>query len=127
LGRPSVVLSPDVGAGFEDPCLGRLEIAFPLQMKLEKRQLDVLAVERGGLGVELHVPREPPSLLFQPPCSHGPMTSRFGVAGLVASTRRYVSMAPKRFSASNQPPTVMTAGLMFLIWGRRLRAFQNSS
>ena len=55
------------------------------------------------------------------------MTSVLTAGGLWASMCLYVSRAPKRSSASNQPPTVITAGRMFFRCGRRLRAFQKSS
>ena len=55
LRRPGVVLAPLVGAGLEDPGLGVLVLALALEVVLEERQLDVLAVELGRLGVEADV------------------------------------------------------------------------
>src|SRR5258708_2142084 len=52
-----------------------------------------------------------PSPRFQPPCTHGPITSMLLVLGDFFLTFLYTSSAPKRFSASNQPPTVSTSGL----------------
>ncbi len=72
-------------------------------------------------------PSDEPSCRFHALWTHGPITRTFAAPGLWASTLLYVSRAPKRFSASNHPPTVITAGRMFFKCGRRLRDFQNSS
>ncbi len=45
-------LAPLVRAGLEDPRLRVLGLALALQVVLEERELDLLAVELGGLGVE---------------------------------------------------------------------------
>src|SRR6185312_11122072 len=55
LGRPTRVLAPLVGAGFENPSFRRFECALPLEVKLKERQFDLLAVEISRLGIELNV------------------------------------------------------------------------
>ena len=55
------------------------------------------------------------------------MTRRLLAPGLCRSIDLYVSRAPKRSSASYQPPTVRTAGRIDFRCGRVFRAFQKSS
>ena len=63
----------------------------------------------------------------QLPCVHGPMTMALLAPGLSRSMVWYVLSGPCRSSASNQPPTVSTAGLMFLKCFQSDRACQNAS
>jgi hypothetical protein len=55
------------------------------------------------------------------------MTRWFSVFGLSVRRVRYVRSGPMRSSASYQPPTVRTAGPMFLKCLQMDRAFQKSS
>src|SRR5262249_11839708 len=50
--RPSGILPPMVGSRLEYPGLGMPERSLVLEMEFEERQLDLFAVEVGGLGVE---------------------------------------------------------------------------
>src|SRR4029077_5918930 len=54
-GRPVVERPPLVGPGLEDPGLREVRGVLPFQVLLEERELDAIAEELPGLGVERHV------------------------------------------------------------------------
>jgi len=91
---------------------------FVFQEEVEEGSFDPLAIE--GLpcwAAKCTSARDLPSLRDQPPCTHGPITKVLYELGAVALDVLVHLKRPKRFSASYQPPTVITAGLMFLMSG----------
>src|SRR5262249_40166470 len=65
-----------------------------------------------------------PSPQAQPPCTQGPSTRAFTVAGLYSATDRKILRGPCTSSASNHPPTVITAHFTLRMCAAMLRDFQ---
>src|SRR5579872_1709362 len=63
----------------------------------------------------------------QPPCCHGPITNVFGAIAPFFSTALNNFSGPARSSASNHPPTHITAGFTFFMCGACARGAQYSS
>src|SRR5262249_13552854 len=69
LGRPRIEPPPAVRAGLEHPRLGVLVVALALEVVLEEREEDLLAVELAGLRGERHV-AELVAVAAVPPAVH---------------------------------------------------------
>ena len=148
LRRPGIEVPPLVRAGFEHIGFGEIEffcLAFGVfasavfsllsascfivfEKMLQERQLDILAVI---LATFWRRTRRCPVVAIRPATNRrattGPSPARCRCPGFSRSVSRYVFSVPNKSSASNQPPTVITAACTFFKCGQSVRACQNSS
>src|ERR1019366_6900914 len=68
-GRPSVILPPHVGSGFEDIGFGKLRVTVALQIGLEERELNLLAKVLAGVRREIHK-SQAPAFVARPSAMH---------------------------------------------------------
>ena len=113
-GRPGIEFAPLVGAGFKDVGLGKLAVALPFEGMQEERELDVLAViERRSWNRTARCPRGRHRRARSRHGSTDPSPACWWRAGCWPGSPGRCAAGPTGSSASYQPPTVITAGLMF--------------